>query len=353
MEVNATEKIYLPGNGILEMFNSLTGHHESDIMRPVLQSAALTTVPQHPKVSNISKTSMGIIKTVKGRMKHQDRRAVSRSRSSSSGNPQVSTDRLPKRSVDLLELGLTKRKNCLRIVVLGAPKVGKTNILQRFLGKDFEEHYEPTTEDFHRKLFHIGGEAYQIDLLDAASERNFPAKRRLSILTGDTFLLVFSLDDRESFDEVCQRLNEIKAAKAKLLNLKHPARAPVVICGNKADLAAPRAVRRSEVTEALGEDVAFFETSAKDGTGMEGVFRALATLGGLPDETSPSRHQTISILSYQSMCIGQRGRRGSRGLGAPCAAVEPLARRPSFTSDLRLVLRSSTKHNKPERCHIQ
>ncbi len=139
-----------------------------------------------PKVSSISKTGMGIIKTVKGSWRQQEKR-VAAGRSSSSGNRQVSTDLQPKRSVDLLELGLTKPRNCHRIVVLGAPRVGKTNILHRFLGKDFEEHYEPTTEDFHRKLFHIGGEAYQIDLLDAASERNFPAKRRLSILTGEPF----------------------------------------------------------------------------------------------------------------------------------------------------------------------
>lgn len=177
----------------------------------------------------------------------------------------------------------------------------------------------------------------------------------LSFSPGDIFLLVFSLDDRESFHHVCELLNEIRAAKAKLLKLKHPARVSAVICGNKADLNAPGAVRRSEVTEILGEDVAFFETSAKDGTGLEGAFRALASLGGLPDETGPSRHQLISILTYQSLCIGQRGRGGgrARGLGAPCAAMEPLARRPSFTSDLRLVLRSSAKHNKPEMCQIQ
>ncbi|XP_038593538.1 GTP-binding protein Rhes [Micropterus salmoides] len=352
--MNTTERFYLHVDGILETFNSLTGHHQSRITHPVLESKVINPVPQHPIVSNISKTGMGIIKTVQGRLRQQGKKVVPR-RSSSSGNRQVSTDRLPKRSMDLLELGLTKPRNCHRIVVLGGPRVGKTKILQRFLGEEFEEHYEPTTEDFHRKLFHIGGESYQVDLLDAASERNFPAKRRLSILTGDTFLLVFSLDDRESFDEVCELLNEIKAAKAKLLKSKHPARVPAVICGNKGDLGAQRAVARSEVTEILGEDVAFFETSAKDGTGLEDMFRALASLGGLPDETSPSRHQIVPIRTYQSLCIDQRGRRGSRtrGLGAPCAAMDPLARRPSFTSDLRLVLRSSTKHNKPERCQIQ
>ncbi|XP_033944395.1 GTP-binding protein Rhes [Pseudochaenichthys georgianus] len=345
--MNAT--IYLSVDGILETFNSLTRHQQSGITHPVMQSSALIPGLTHPKVSNISKTGMGIIKTVKGHLRQHG--VESRS---SSGNRQVSSDRLPYRSVDLMELGLAKPKNCHRIVVLGAPKVGKTNILQRFLGKQFEEQYEPTIEDFHRKLFYIGGEAYQIDILDAPSERDFPAKRRLSILTGDTFLLVFSLDDRESFNKVCDFLNEIKDAKAKLLTCKHLPRVPqVVICGNKADLKAQRVVRQSEVAEALGEDVTFFETSAKDGTGMEAAFRGLASVGRLPDETIPSRHEMISLFTYQSMCIGRRGRRGSRGLCTPCAAVDPLACRPSFTSDLRLVLKSSTKHNKPERCQIQ
>ncbi|XP_022070751.2 GTP-binding protein Rhes [Acanthochromis polyacanthus] len=351
--MNATEKFHLPVDGILKMFNSLPEHHQSRITHTAHQT--LTPVLQHPKVSNITKTGMGIIKTVKGCWRQQDGR-VGSSRSSSSGNRQVSTDRLPKkRSVDRLELGLTKPRNCHRIVVLGAPKVGKTNILQRFLGKEFQEQYEPTIEDFHRKLFHIRGETYQIDLLDAAAEKDFPAKRRLSILTGDIFLLVFSLDDRDSLNEACELLREIKAAKAKLLKSKHPAKVPAVICGNKSDLDAQRVVRRSEVGTILGEDLPYFETSAKNGTGLESVFRALASLGGLPDETSPSRHQIISIPTYQSLCVRQRGRRGSRTpeLGAPCAAVDPLARRPSFSSDLRLVLGSSTKHNKPEKCQIQ
>lgn len=414
--MNPTEKLYLPVDGILEMFSSLAGHHQSRITHPSLQSAALI---QHPKVSNISKTGMGIIKAVKGCWRQHDKRAIA-SRSSSSGSRLVSTDRLPKSAVDLLDLGLTKPQNCHRIVVLGAPKVGKTNIIHRFLGEEFEEHYEPTTEDFLRKLFHIRGEAYQTDFLDAPRERDFPAKRRLSILTGqeselfnvcleifnkrllllfiyycfcscvcvsgirfkmnirprclkellsplfhlitkyvsagDIFLLVFSLDDRASFNEACELLNEIKVAKAKVLKSKNPAKVPVVICGNKVDLDAQRVVSRSEVGEIFGENVPFFEASAKDGTGLENVFRALAILGGLPEETSPSRHQIMSILSYQSLCMDQRGRkewRTARGQGVPCAAVDPLARRPSFNSDLRVVLGSSTKHNKPEKCQIQ
>lgn len=77
-----------------------------------------------------------------------------------------------------------KPQNCRRLVVLGGPRVGKTAILRRFLRDGFNEQYEPTREDFHRKVYNIRGETYQIDILDAAGERDFPAKRRLSILTG-------------------------------------------------------------------------------------------------------------------------------------------------------------------------
>uniref|UniRef100_A0A3P8S775 RASD family member 2a n=1 Tax=Amphiprion percula TaxID=161767 RepID=A0A3P8S775_AMPPE len=235
-------------------------------------------------------------------------------------------------------------QNCHRIVVLGAPKVGKTNILQRFLGKEFQEQYEPTIEDFHRKLFRIKGRRYIIMLLNG----HLITKVMLSFSPGDIFLLVFSLNDRDSLNEACELLREIKAAKAKLLKSKHPAKVSAVICGNKSDLDAQRVVRRSEVGTVLGEDLPYFETSAKNGTGLESVFRALASLGGLPDETSPSRHQIISIPTYQSLCVRQRGRRGSRTpeLGAPCAAVDPLARRPSFSSDLRLKVCSVCQSSK-------
>lgn len=170
---------------------------------------------------------------------------------------------------------------------------------------------------------------------------------------------MFGLDDGGSLGEVCDLLGEIRAAKAKLGRPKTPAKIPAVVCGNKADLGAPGAPRRSQVTQVLGEDAAYFETSAKDERGLDGAFRTLASLGGLPDETGPSRHQLVSIASYQSVCSIQRGRgaggRGTRarGVGAPCAALDPSARRPSFTSDLRMVLSSSTKHHKPERCQIQ
>ncbi|XP_022063184.1 GTP-binding protein Rhes [Acanthochromis polyacanthus] len=258
----------------------------------------------------------------------------------------------------------TKPQNCKRIVVLGAPRVGKTSILRRYLRDGFVEDYNPTSEDFLRKLFRIRGETYQIDILDASRERDFPAKRRLSILTGDIFLLVFSLDDRSSFDEVCALRTEILAAKSKLTRSSVPEhcaqpRVPLVVCANKVDLLeSERAISKAEVLQALGDDCAYFETSAKDSTNLEKVFETLAKRGGLPTETGPSQHRKVSLRSYQAMRPGRvAGRSGQvPGRDDPCGTLYPLARRPSFSTDLRHVIGPHTAR-KPgkglEKCHIQ
>lgn len=75
-------------------------------------------------------------------------------------------------------------KNCYRMVILGSTKVGKSAIVSRFLTGRFDDQYTPTIEDFHRKLYSIRGDVYQLDILDTSGNHPFPAMRRLSILTG-------------------------------------------------------------------------------------------------------------------------------------------------------------------------
>lgn len=97
-------------------------------------------------------------------------------------------------------------------------------------------------------------------------------------ISGDIFLLVFSLDDRSSFEEVCALRTEILAAKSKLTKSSAPEqcvqlRVPLLVCANKVDLSeSQRVVSRAEALRALGGDCAYFETSAKDSRNLEDVF---------------------------------------------------------------------------------
>ncbi|XP_043106548.1 GTP-binding protein Rhes [Puntigrus tetrazona] len=336
-------------------------------MRPVMEQSVKAAAALQPGVllayrsatgfgvSALSKAGLGILKLATTQLKQQEQKArVARASSLDKRSPLDQLAALVLHGNARLqplagEPHATKPQNCRRIVVLGAPRVGKTSILRRFLRDGFEERYEPTSEDFHRKLYRIRGETYQIDILDASGERSFPAKRRLSILTGDIFLLVFSVDDRGSFEEARALHAEILAAKTALHRSKQKARAPTVVCANKVDLPSERrAVSRTEVLRALGPGCALFETSAKDCVNLEQVFEALARRGGLPLETGPSQHRKVSIRSYQAL--------RAAACDAPCGALFPLARRPSFGTDLRLVLgpKAGRKQSKaPDRCQIQ
>ncbi|TRY87328.1 hypothetical protein DNTS_031441 [Danionella cerebrum] len=324
---------------------------------------ATKTPTQRFNPSALSKAGMGILKLASAQLRLQEKKARVVRASSLVKAHAPSEKKSPWEQLASLVLSGqqalapepvvgAKPQNCKRIVVLGAPRVGKTSILRRFLRDGFEERYEPTAEDFHRKVYQIRGESYQIDILDASGERSFPAKRRLSILTGDIFLLVFSLDDRGSFEEVRSLHSQILAAKSALHQSKSKLRVPMVICANKVDLPSDQhAVSRCEVFGALGASCAFFETSAKERVNLEQVFEALAQRGGLPLETGPSQHRKISIRSYQAMRT-----QGGGGCQAPCGALFPLVRRPSFGSDLRLVLgpKANRKQSRAaERCQIQ
>ena len=218
MEMNANEKLYLSADvGISETFNSYPGHHRVTGGRNITHKKSESLSP-NPKrslqnkcqsqysnssvaISDIGAATVadaGMLRTVRARWRHDKRERAGSS--SADDEKRSSPDQLQKKPVEDLPKtttlsgessgdgtvapGQIKPRNCRRIVVLGAPKVGKTNIVRRFLGDGFDERYVPTTEDFHRKMYHVRGKPYLIDVLDASREREFPAKRRLSILTG-------------------------------------------------------------------------------------------------------------------------------------------------------------------------
>lgn len=89
-----------------------------------------------------------------------------------------------------------------RIVLLGAGCVGKTAILRRFLFNTFQEGYKETVEDLFARDYNIRGSLIKVDFLDTAGNLTFPAMRRLSISTAHAFVLVYSITNAESFEEV-------------------------------------------------------------------------------------------------------------------------------------------------------
>lgn len=231
-------------------------------------------------------------------------------------------------------------KNCYRMVILGSTKVGKTAIVSRFLNGRFEEQYTPTIEDFHRKLYNIKGDVYQLDILDTSGNHPFPAMRRLSILTGDVFILVFSLDNRESFQEVQRLKKQIYETKSCLKNkIKENIDVPLVICGNKGDREFHREVQQEEIEQLVAGDdkCAYFEISAKRNENVDKMFQTLFTLAKLPHEMSPDLHRKVSVQYCDMLHRKSLKHKKLKNIGEAYGVVTPCARRPSVHSDLMYI----------------
>jgi len=224
-------------------------------------------------------------------------------------------------------------------VVLGTPRTGKSALVARFLGQRFCDDYRPTIEEFHRRVYRVRGELYQLDILDTSGRDPFPALRRISYLTGDLFLLVFSLDSRESFEEV-QRLRESvlgahmaawQAAGPR--RSPTPPRVPMMLAGNKADIELRAVCPTEAMAYVAGQEACgFVEVSAKRDQGVDRLFSALFNIAGLPTELAPAPavgpRRAVGIASASTAATPRRAAE------VPAVVAPTEARRPSVRTDL-------------------
>ncbi|XP_061378286.1 GTP-binding protein Rhes [Danaus plexippus] len=248
-------------------------------------------------------------------------------------------------------------KNCFRLVMLGSARVGKTSLVSRFLGTKFEDSYTPTIEDFHRKLYRIRGEVYQLDLLDTSGNHPFPAMRRLSFLTGDLFVLVFAMDCRESFEEVIRLREQILDTKASASGSsrgkKQTPRVPMAIAGNKCDRELKTVQAEEAVSYCATQDTScvFVETSAKKNFHVDDLFYELFVVANLPLEMAPNHHKRVSTAFGSPCTLPPTSSQSSRSkkctlsikrrLSDACGVVAPNVRRPSIRTDL-MIMRTKT-----------
>ncbi|VDP35923.1 unnamed protein product [Heligmosomoides polygyrus] len=128
----------------------------------------------------------------------------------------------------------------------------------------FVQSYDATIEDSYRKHFVVDGEDCRLEILDTAGTEQFTGMRDLYVRNGQGFILVYSVNDRESLDELLEIRNMI-------VRMKPDAHVPMVLVGNKTDLArmVPTSTGR-EMSKQFG--CAFYETSAKLNENVSEIF---------------------------------------------------------------------------------
>uniref|UniRef100_A0ABI7ZNF5 RAS related n=1 Tax=Felis catus TaxID=9685 RepID=A0ABI7ZNF5_FELCA len=120
-----------------------------------------------------------------------------------------------------------------KLVVVGGGGVGKSALTIQFIQSYFVSDYDPTIEDSYTKICTVDGVPARLDILDTAGQEEFGAMREQYMRAGHGFLLVFAINDRQSFNEVGKLFTQI-------LRVKDRDDFPIVLVGNKADLETQR-----------------------------------------------------------------------------------------------------------------
>ena len=153
-----------------------------------------------------------------------------------------------------------------KVIMVGSGGVGKSALTLQFMYDEFVEDYEPTKADSYRKKVVLNGHECQIDILDTAGQEDYAVIRDNYFRSGEGFLCVFSLVDRETFAAT----NEFRE---QILRVKVDEQTPLILVGNKLDLADKREVTEEEALAlARSWGVPYVETSAKTRVNVDKIY---------------------------------------------------------------------------------
>ena len=160
-----------------------------------------------------------------------------------------------------------------KIIVLGDPGVGKSSLLGRATKNIFNAEYQ-TTVGFEFLTFteKIGEKNVKLQIWDTCGQETYKSLISNFYRNASLAMLVYAIDDKNSFINVTKWIKEIKLQSSPDIKL--------ILIGNKADLENKRKVTLEEANKLKEEnDILYFkETSAKSGINAKEVFNEAAKI---------------------------------------------------------------------------
>ena len=159
----------------------------------------------------------------------------------------------------------------LKFVAVGDGTVGKSATLISYTTNTFPDSYTPTVFDNYTCTLMVDGKPVMLALFDTAGQFEMDRLRPLSYGGADLFLVVFSVVDRNSFDN-------IRSAWVPEITHYSP-KTPFLLVGNKCDLADDVRMQskliKDDEAHALAKElgaVCYISCSALTQKGLKEVF---------------------------------------------------------------------------------
>ena len=156
-----------------------------------------------------------------------------------------------------------------KIVIIGDSGVGKTNLISQYIDSRFSLSSKTTVGvEFKSKILTVNQRRINVQLWDTAGQERFRAITSVYYRGAKGAVVVYAIDNEESFKSVEHWLKDLRSNGDKDL--------PIMLLANKSDLEEKRAVKKDEgMTFAKGNSMLFYETSALNGNNIEAAFKEL------------------------------------------------------------------------------
>jgi Ras homolog enriched in brain len=158
-----------------------------------------------------------------------------------------------------------------KIIILGAPGVGKSAIIMRFKDDIFLDYYEPTIQNVSKKSFYFNNQPTELEIVDIDGQTEYTIFSFSKLTFGiHGYIFCYSIENRQSFEL-------LKILHAKLINLVGRD-IPKILCANKSDLG-----NRREISVEEGKSLAkmmacpYIECSAKSNYNISRSFHLILT----------------------------------------------------------------------------
>ena len=183
----------------------------------------------------------------------------------------------------------------LKIAVLGQSMVGKSALTFRFINNKFPTEHDTTIEDSYSIPAKIDDIQCQLEILDTAGQDDYQTMLDTWINSADGFILVYSIDNKESFESTKTRYDRI-------IRLKEGQKVSIIVVGNKCDLEDKRQVSKEEVEKYCNEmNISFLEASALNTINVKESF--LTVSRGLLQINFPEKYKNSGKSGGGKKCF--------------------------------------------------
>ena len=159
----------------------------------------------------------------------------------------------------------------LKILLIGDSSVGKTSILLRYVDDEFNDSYISTIGiEYKIKTINVNNKKITMRIWDTSGQERYRSITQNFYRNANGILFVFDVTKKESFNNIKLWLTDSQNCEANISK---------ILIGNKIDLEEEREVSNETIKNfANKKEMKFFETSAKEGTNIDLIFRELAEL---------------------------------------------------------------------------